>query len=159
MAGTSPGMTTESLARAALFKIPVQYPAIDPGQRLDVLYRGAFVDLMHGLAEQAELDHRAIAGDEACVRGAAGGGKLGLAARDLLDRGNREIGERAGLGDEHVRVRRLPHDPCLDAVAGGFGEPRLDQLAQARLGVQIVIADVEDGTRLTRNDVEGGVSD
>ena len=41
----------------------------------------ALVDLMHGPADQAELDHRAIVLDEARVRCAAGGRKLRLAAR------------------------------------------------------------------------------
>jgi hypothetical protein len=54
-----------------LAKIPIENPAIDPRQLLQIRDRRALVDLVHGLADQAELDHRAIAGDEARVRGAA----------------------------------------------------------------------------------------
>ncbi len=43
--------------------------------------RHALVDGVHGRADQAELDHRAIVLDEARVRGAAGGRQLRLACR------------------------------------------------------------------------------
>jgi hypothetical protein len=58
-------------ARQRSPKIPLQYPAIDFRQFLKVGDRRALVDLVHGLAHQAELDHRTIARDKARIRGAA----------------------------------------------------------------------------------------
>ena len=46
-------------------------PLIDPGQPLDVGDRHMLVRLVHGGADQAELDHGAIAREEARVRRAA----------------------------------------------------------------------------------------
>ncbi|GCC48855.1 hypothetical protein chiPu_0033194, partial [Chiloscyllium punctatum] len=119
----------------------------------------ALVDLVHGLADQAEFDHRAVARDEARVRGAARGRELRPAAGGLLDRGNREVGERSGLGDEHVRVRRLPVDMRADAVAAGLRQPFVDQLPEALLRMVVVVADVELGARLAGDHVARGVAD
>src|ERR1700682_4101472 len=54
-------------------EIAIQHAAIDSCQFLQIGNRRTLVDLVHGLADQAELDHRAIAGDEARIRGAARG--------------------------------------------------------------------------------------
>ena len=62
-------------------KIPVQHPAIDLRQLLQIGHRRALVDLVHGLADQAELDHRAIARDEARIRGAAAGAQIPACGR------------------------------------------------------------------------------
>ena len=64
-----------------------------------------------------------------------------------------------GFGHEDVRVRRLPHDPGADAVAAGFGQPLIDQVSQAFVGVVVVEADVEFGARLRRDDVACGIAD
>jgi hypothetical protein len=58
-------------ARQRSPKIPLQYPAVDPGQFLKIGDRRALVDLVHGLADQAELDHGTITRYKACIRGAA----------------------------------------------------------------------------------------
>ena len=50
----------------------LQEPLVDPGQALDVGDRHVLVGLMHGGADEAELDHRAVGLHEARVRGAAG---------------------------------------------------------------------------------------
>src|SRR5215469_5651089 len=57
--------------------------AVEAGEVADVALGGVLVDPVHGGAHQAQLDHRAQPGDEAGVRGAAGGGELGLAAQGL----------------------------------------------------------------------------
>ena len=62
-------------------KIPVQHVPVDRGQRHEVGGRDVLVDLVHLLAQQAELDHRAIILDEARIRGAAGGRQLRLRGR------------------------------------------------------------------------------
>ena len=49
----------------------------------------AFVDLVHGRADEAELDHRAERADEAGVGGAAGGGELRRRAGDVARRRRR----------------------------------------------------------------------
>ena len=90
---------------------------------------------MHGLADQAEFEHRAIMRDEARVGGAAGGRELRLAPGRLLDRADDEIDERPGLGDERVGIRRLPVDAPAHAVAGGFMRPALDQRLERILAV------------------------
>ncbi len=54
-------------------EIPIQHAAINPRELFKIRHRRAFIDLMHGLADQAEFDHRAIARNETRVRGAAGG--------------------------------------------------------------------------------------
>src|SRR5215475_4852773 len=110
-------------------EIPLQHPAIDLRQLLQVCDRRALVDLMHGLADQSELDHRAIVRDEARIRGAARGRELRPAARHLLDCRYRKLGKWTGLGHEHVRVRGLPYDARADTVAGCLCQPLLDELA------------------------------
>src|SRR6476661_6482326 len=80
-------------------KIAVQDAAINSCQLLQIGDRRALVDLVHGLADQAKLDHRTIARDKARVRGAAGGAQLRFAAGDLFDRSDRQISEGAGFGD------------------------------------------------------------
>src|SRR4029077_17171586 len=70
-------------------------PPIHRGQRDQVGDRGAFVDAVHGLPDQAEFQHRAIILDETRIRGAAGGGELRLNPRDFGDGGRSEVGEPA----------------------------------------------------------------
>src|SRR6185437_16326265 len=81
------GKASGCIARGqASVKITIQNAAIDARQLLDIGHRRALVDLVHGLAEQPEFDHRAIARDEARIRRAAGGGEFGLAAGHFFDR-------------------------------------------------------------------------
>src|SRR6516162_10621314 len=143
----------------ALAEIPIQDPAIDFRQLLDIRHRGALVDLMHGLTEQAEFDHRTIACDETRVRCAAGGGELRLAAGDLFDRSDRKVGEWTRLSQEYVGVRILPHDVGADAVAGSLRKALVDELLQRLLREMIVEADVEFGTRPARDHVACGIAD
>src|SRR6516225_11589887 len=88
----------------ALAEIPIQDPAIDFRQLLDIRHRGALIDLMHGLTEQAEFDHWTIACDETRVRCAAGSGEFRLAVGDLFDRSDRKVGEWTGFGQEYIGV-------------------------------------------------------
>ena len=60
----------------------------------------ALVDLVHGLADQAEFHHRAVFRDEPRVRRSARGRKFRPAPGLGLDRLGRQLGEGAGLGDE-----------------------------------------------------------
>src|ERR1700750_2814041 len=85
------GWIIEAGFRRRLPKISVEHAAVNLRQLLQVRDRRAFVDLVHGLAHQAELDHRAMAGDEARVGGAAAGAQFRLATGDLFDRAHREI--------------------------------------------------------------------
>ena len=101
MPSQRPGMDVLRLLRSgstadsgASCEIPVQHAAIDRGELFQIGHRRALVDLVHGLADQAEFDHRAIIRDEARVRGAAAGVEFGRAAGDVADRGDDEIGER-----------------------------------------------------------------
>src|SRR5580692_8310048 len=71
--------------RKYLPEIPVQNPAVNLRQLLEISDRRALVDLVHGLADQAELDHGAVVGDEAGIRGAAARTQFRFAAGDLLD--------------------------------------------------------------------------
>ena len=131
----------------------------DRRQRDDVGDRRAFVDRMHGLADQAEFEHRAIILDEARVRGAAGGRELRLAAGHLGDGGGGKIGERSGLGDEDVGVRRLPVEGIMDAARGGSLRAAFDQRLERGLAVVVVVADVEARARLAGNEIDGRIAD
>src|SRR5258708_4148248 len=95
-------LPAKSGAREKLPEISLQHAAINFCQLLQIRHRRALVDLVHGLADQAELDHRAIARDEARVRGAAARAQLRPASGDLLARRDRQIGEVARLGHEHI---------------------------------------------------------
>src|SRR5713226_1466770 len=53
-------------------EVAVEHRFVDARQRLEVGDRTLLVDLVHGLADQAEFQHRAVAADEACVGRAAG---------------------------------------------------------------------------------------
>ena len=66
-------------------KIFLQHHAVYLAEGGDIGAGDVFVDLMHGLADQAELRHRAMVLDETRVRGATGGAQLGRASSDLLD--------------------------------------------------------------------------
>ena len=131
---------------------------IDPRQRLEIGDRHALVDLVHGLADQAELDHRAVVLDEARVRGAAGGRELGRTPGLGLDRRADEVDER-----RPAAVRKLSldgrSDGVADAVAGG-GLAASRSISASRLAVSgVVEADVEARARLGGNDVDGRVAD
>src|SRR3569623_20380 len=132
-----------SLMRAPSLDIAIQYAAIDFRQRLNVGDRRALVDLVHGLADEAELEHWAIIDDEARVRRAAAGVELRAASGHVLDSRDDEIGERAGLRQERVGIRRLPFDARGGVVARKLFDALLDQRTQRRLGVAVVMADVE----------------
>src|SRR5258707_9265495 len=95
-------------ATPASTEVALQDATVDRRQRLKIGDRHALVDLMHGLPEEAELDHRAIILDEARVRSAAGGRERGPPPGGLGDRGGDEIDEGAGPGEKNVRVGRLP---------------------------------------------------
>src|ERR1700744_6637132 len=81
-------------------EIPFDQAFVDRLQLQDLGDGRGLVDLVHGLADQAELDHRAKGADEPGVRCAAGGGELRIAAGDVADGGGGEVGEGAGLGQE-----------------------------------------------------------
>src|SRR5580704_3992655 len=101
-------------------------PPIHRGERDQIGDRGAFVDAVHGLADQAEFQHRAIILDEACVRGAAGGRELRRAPGHFSNGGRGEIGEWAGLCDEDVGVRRQPVEGIVHAAGSGIASALLD---------------------------------
>src|SRR5947209_12165266 len=140
-------------------EITLEYPAINPGQPFQIRQRHAFIDLMHGLADQPEFDHRTIMRDEACVGRAAAGVEIGLSPRDLLDRRHHQLGESSGLGDEHAGIGRLPHDAGANPVAGSLRHPRLDQTLQGLVAVTVVEADVEFRARLRRDHIGRGIAD
>src|SRR5215470_4380617 len=101
MPGSSPGMTRKSA------KISRQNPDIDRGEPVEIRYRGALVDLVRGTPDQPELDHGAIALDEARVGRPARGGECRLLPVQIGRRVRNEIDERSGLGQENVGVRGL----------------------------------------------------
>src|SRR5262249_8631069 len=86
-------LTPWSRAWMASSERSIEDRAIDRRQGCEIGDGGALVDLMHGLPDQAELEHRAIVLDESGIRGAAGGRKLGLLAGHALDRARDEIDE------------------------------------------------------------------
>src|SRR6476646_3361980 len=59
--------------RRRLPKILIDHPPVDRSQRDEIGDRRAFIDLMHGLADQTEFQNRAIILDETRIGGAAGG--------------------------------------------------------------------------------------
>ena len=75
---------------------------------LDVLDRGAFVDLVHGRVGQAEIDHRAELDEEAAVRRAAAGRQLGLDAGLLADRRRRSGRKARPAGSGRPRRKSAP---------------------------------------------------
>ena len=79
-------------ARSARAEEPVEKAAVDRGQPRDVGELDPLVDLVHRLADEAELGDRAIGVDEARVRGAAGRAELRGAAGDRA--GSRRSGNR-----------------------------------------------------------------
>src|SRR5262245_35537501 len=128
-------MAVSLLARLAqdlvgVAEIPFQDLAIDGGELHQVRDRRVLVDLVHGASDQAELDHRAVVLDEACVRRAARCGERRCAPGDLPDRADREIDERPGRRQERVGVRRLPFDVPADVATRDVLGADLDQRAQ-----------------------------
>src|SRR5437660_8635148 len=130
-----------------LNKVPIQYPPVDGRERRKLRGGHVLVDLVHGLADKAELEHRAIILDEARVRGAARGRELGFAAGRRGDRVDDEIDERPGLGEEHPGVRRQVFDAPA-RTARGRRAASLDQRLELLRRVQVVVADVEARARL-----------
>ena len=118
------------------------------------------VDLVHGLADQAKFQHRAIILDEARVRGAAGGRQRGLAPGHLLDRADDEIDERAGLARETTSAFDGSHSMCQRTRSPAAACARCSTSAFSELWrVAIVEADVEARARLAGDQVDGGVAD
>jgi len=68
MPGTTPGMTSEKPTTPVLGKIPLNYPPIHRRQRDEVGDRRTFIDLVHGLSDQAEFQHRTIILDKARIQ-------------------------------------------------------------------------------------------
>src|SRR5215472_744650 len=88
--------------------------AVEARQRAQIRFRDVLVDPVHGAADEAELDHRAELADEAGVRGAAGGGKLGRAAKALAAGLLDHLHERAWLGQERLAGDlQVERDPSL----------------------------------------------
>src|SRR5271155_3240566 len=156
--GTRPGMTTENLV-AQSAKILVDNAPVDRRQGDEVRDRHAFIDLMHGLPDQAEFQHGAVILDEACVGGAAGGRELGRAPGDLGNGGNCKLGEGSGLGDENVGVRWLPVKGKMHAASRRGLRPPLDQHLERGRAVAVVVADVEARAPLAGDEVDGRVAD
>ena len=142
-----------------LAEILVDDLPVNRRQRAQVGDRHALVDLMHGLPDQAEFHHRAISRDETRIGRAAGGRQFRLAAGHLGDRIRHQFGERAGLGDEHAGVRRLPLQRKFYFAAGRLGRALLDQFLQRVERVLVVEANVETRARLAGNEIDGLVAD
>src|SRR5579864_7301354 len=130
-----------------MLEIPIENAPVDRGERCKVDGRNAFVDLVHGLVDEAELDHWAIILDETRVRRAAGGRELRRLPGHLGNRARDEIDERTGRGEERVGVRGLPVDTKMPTRRRGAGA-RLDQRLERSLAVVVVEADVEARARL-----------
>src|SRR5690606_796777 len=62
----------------------LQEPLVNAGQNFQIRKGHPFIDHMHGLAYQSELDHRAVILDKASVGRAARSGKLRPASRHRL---------------------------------------------------------------------------
>ena len=69
------------------------------------------------------------------------------------------VGEHAGLGDEHVGIRRLPFEAETDFVACGLFCARFDELLQALKRMAIIEADVETRMRFAGDEIDGLVAD
>ena len=66
-------------------KVGVENPAVDRREAVEIRHRDPLVDLMHGLADKAEFDHRAMLDDETGIRRAARGRQFRLPAGLGLD--------------------------------------------------------------------------
>ncbi len=117
------------------------------------------VHLVHRGADEAELDHRAVALDEARVRGSARGRELRRHPGHRRDRARDELGERSRLGQEaHARDLEAGGDADAEGLGGAVGL-LLDPAGQ-RLGrMGVVEADVHRRPRLGRDHVRGRVAD
>ena len=94
---------------------------VDVRQRFEVGDRDALVDHVHGLADQAEFDDRAIILDEARIRRAAGGRQRRLAAGDGFDRAADSDAISAFVAGEEDLARPVAPD---DVVADRLGAAR-----------------------------------
>ena len=86
-------------------EIVAQDAGVDALQLMDLRDLHPLVDLMHGLADQAEFDHRAMILDEARIRGAAGGRQLRPAPGFGLDRARRPAPTDRPAGSGSFRPR------------------------------------------------------
>ena len=102
--------------------------AVDAGQLLQRGDFDALVDLVDRRVDRTDFnDLRADVGDEAPIRGAAGGRKLGVDATNFADRRSRCIGEWAATGQEGTGAKR-PFDRIIETV---FIENGVETLLQA----------------------------
>src|SRR5262249_26386465 len=139
----------------SLREIEVEHRLVDVSEGDDVGGRHALVDLVHGEPDEAELGDRAELMDETRIRGAARRAELGRAAAGALDRGGQQVAHRAGGRQEGFAA-----DAEIELVAPAHrGELLLDPRFEPGAGPAVVEADVEDGARLGRDDVGGGIAD
>ena len=91
------------------------------GKPLKVIQRDAFVDLVDAGVDRAELDDfGAERRDEAAVRGAAAGARLGLDAAVLADRRDGRLAQRAVAGQERLAGQpqsSVKSMPCARRIA------------------------------------------
>ena len=154
---TPPGRSGRSRARSASAGQELPHEAlVDPGQALDVGDRHVLVGLVHGGADQAELDHRAVGREEARVGGAARGAERRPQPGLGLDAGRQQLAERARRGDERLGIARARSARTREPAARSA---RRSQCVEAVAGVAVVEADVEAGAGLAGDDVAGRVAD
>src|SRR3954454_2254580 len=84
----------------SLAEIPFDDAAVDRRKRDKIRDRRVLVHLMHGLPEKAEFEHGTVIFYEARVRGAAARRKRRLAASDITDGTDNQLGEWARLCQE-----------------------------------------------------------
>src|SRR3954451_382116 len=106
------GWTIEPRSR----EVTLQHATVNLRQLLQIGNRRTFVDLVHGLADQPELDHRTVMRDEARIRGPAAGVEGRFSPGDLLDCRHHQVGESTGFCQEYAGIGWLPHDARADAV-------------------------------------------
>ncbi len=148
-------------ARLAGSEERVEEGAVDRRKLGEVGERHALVDLVHGVADEAELDHRADALEEARIRGAAAGRWRREDAGDRADCPRQAVDQRPRRGQEGFAGARFDGQPHR-RLAGGVGERRVDlggEVRRQRLDRPAVVeAHVEARLRFRRNHVEGGVA-
>ena len=85
-------------------EIAIDHQPIDRGERREVRQGDAFINLMDGMADQSELDHRTVILDEAGIRGAARSRELGSSPGDLDHGVDHEVEERAARRQERLGI-------------------------------------------------------
>lgn len=128
---------------------------VDVGQLFQVGHGDMLVDLVHGLADDAELHHRTMVLDETGIGRSARGAEFRPVSRHALDGAGDQIAQapwksQEGLAaDSEAEIVRTP-----DAVAG----PAYPVLQ--RIGRMLVVeADIEAGGPLGRDHVVGRIAD